>query len=132
MKKSVIIAIFAIFLASIIAVGFFGMQQVVYNEIVYVNSITCINEEARDIGDYKIIQIQYKDGQVNGVQLNYKVEPSNATNSKVKFVYDSTQTVADITDLGAVIFKRPGVVTIEIKSTDGSIASEKVKIIAIR
>ena len=132
MKKSVIIAIFAIFVASIIAVGFFGMKQVVYNETVYVSSITCINDNATDFGNYKLIQIQFIDGQVNGVQLNYRVEPSNATNNKVRFVYDPNQTVAEVTELGAVIFQRPGVITIDIQSTDGTIASEKVKIVAIR
>ena len=55
MKKSVLIVIGLVYIASILIIGFFGMRQVVYSNIIYVREIECINEEARDMGDYNMI-----------------------------------------------------------------------------
>lgn len=49
MKKSVLIVIGLVYIASILIIGFFGMRQVVYSNIIYVREIECINEEARDM-----------------------------------------------------------------------------------
>ncbi|MFR3346938.1 MAG: Ig-like domain-containing protein [Christensenellales bacterium] len=64
--------------------------------------IECINEEARDMGDYKMIIVDYIEG--NRVQLSYRVTPDDATNKDVRFIYDENQTVATVTDLGTVVF----------------------------
>lgn len=47
MKKSTIITIFIIYVASIIAIGFFGIKVKIYDEVKYVKSIT-ITAEAED------------------------------------------------------------------------------------
>ena len=80
MKKSVLIVIGLVYIASILIIGFFGMRQVVYSNIIYVREIECINEEARDMGSYKMIVIDYVEGNT-GVQLSYRVTPDDATNN---------------------------------------------------
>ena len=122
MKKSVLIVIGLVYIASILIIGFFGMRQVVYSNIIYVREIECINEEARDMGDYKMIIVDYIEGNT-GVQLSYRVTPDDATNKDVRFIYDENQTVATVTDLGTVVFNSPGLIVVRIASTDGTIAS---------
>ena len=130
MKKSVLIVIGLVYIASILIIGFFGMRQVVYSNIIYVREIECINEEARDMGDYKMIIVDYIEGNT-GVQLSYRVTPDDAKNKEVRFIYDENQTVATVTDLGTVVFNSPGLIVVRIASTDGTIASETVWIVAI-
>ena len=130
MKKSVLIVIGLVYIASILIIGFFGMRQVVYSNIIYVREIECINEEARDMGDYKMIIVDYIEGNT-GVQLSYRVTPDDATSKDVRFIYDENQTVATVTDLGTVVFNSPGLIVVRIASTDGTIASETVWIVAI-
>ena len=130
MKKSVLIVIGLVYIASILIIGFFGMRQVVYSNIIYVREIECINEEARDMGDYKLIIIDYIEGNT-GVQLSYRVTPDDATNKEVQFVYNEEQNVASVTELGAVIFNSPGLIIVQIRSTDGTIASETVWVLAV-
>ena len=130
MKKSVLIVIGLVYIASILIIGFFGMRQVVYSNIIYVGEIECINEEARDMSEYKLIIVDYIEGNT-GVQLSYRVTPDDATNKDVRFIYDENQTVATVTDLGTVVFNSPGLIVVRIASTDGTIASETVWIVAI-
>ena len=130
MKKSVLIVIGLVYIASILIIGFFGMRQVVYSNIIYVKEIECINEEARDMGSYKMIVVDYVEGNT-GVQLSYRVTPDDATNKDVQFVYNEEQNVALVTELGAVIFNSPGLIIVQIKSTDGSVASETVWVLAV-
>ena len=130
MKKSVLIVIGLVYIASILIIGFFGMRQVVYSNIIYVREIECINEEARDMGDYKMIIVDYIEGNT-GVKINYSVTHDDATNKDVTFIYDENKTVATVTDLGTVVFNSPGLIVVRIASTDGTIASETVWIVAI-
>lgn len=55
MKKSTILIIFIVYLASIVAIGFFGMSSKVYDEVKYVSAITVEaqveNENMRDFED---------------------------------------------------------------------------------
>ena len=55
MKKSTILIIFIVYLASIAAIGFFGMRSKVYDEVKYVSAITVEaqveNENMRDFED---------------------------------------------------------------------------------
>lgn len=92
MKKSVILAILAIYILSIAVVGFFGMKTSVYNEIKYVTDIELI--DSKD-GDYKIndvedgvdyILLPYEDGL--RFQLYYEVAPLDASNTAVTFDFD--------------------------------------------
>lgn len=128
MKKSTIILLILIYVASIVFVGFFGMKMMTYNETIYVDKVECINEDMKDSSDYKYVVLNYVDGLV--YQLLWKVEPETATTKAVEFVYDTESTIASVNHFGAVSFQSKGTITIQIRSTDGTNKNIKVKIIA--
>lgn len=68
MKKSTILIIFIIYLASIVAIGFFGMAAKVYNVNKYVNSIE-ITIEAEDEKMFNF----YNEGLLEG-KKHYKID----------------------------------------------------------
>lgn len=95
MKKSVVIIIALIYIASIALVSFFGLQFKVFEEIVDVESIEITNEgqkHSEQHGDYVVVKPnangEYK------FQIRYRVFPDDATNTEVDFVYD-TQTAGE-------------------------------------
>ena len=133
MKKSVVILIGIIYIASIALVSFFGLQAKVYNEKVYAERVEIINENVtvdEQTGELIIYHFLSRDG--NTLQLYYRVYPDNTTNSKVSFQYDTQKTYVSINnDTGVVTFTESGTITVTVRATDGSGASAKVKIIAI-
>ena len=44
MKKSTLIMIAIVYIASIVLISLFGMKSVVYNEVIPVTKIECLNE----------------------------------------------------------------------------------------
>ena len=68
----------------------------------------------------------------NVVQLNYEVLPHLATDTGVKYEYDSSAGVAVFHELShSFVFLKPGkIVTITIRATDGSNVQTKVSIMA--
>ena len=49
MKKSTLIIILVIYVASIAAINFFGLSVRVYNEIINVTSVECINKDEEGV-----------------------------------------------------------------------------------
>lgn len=134
MKKSVIVMIMIIYVASIVFIGFFGMKITAYDEIVYVNEIECINEDAKlkpDGTKTVIFHFDEHDADKNVYQILWKVLPMDATKRNVKFVYDEESYVARVDNFGRVFFKDYGTITVYLKSTDGSNIVETIKFIAI-
>jgi len=136
MKKSVIIMILIIYVASIVFIGFFGMKIASYNETLYVDHIECTNEEAVQYTGFKYVIIDYAtilegDMNTNVFQLQWKVYPEDATYRGVSFVYDENTTVGYVTNIGTVVFNKKGTITIYITSTDGQNIREIVKIVAM-
>lgn len=136
MKKSVLILIGIIYVASIIIVGFFGMKISVYDQMVYITDIECTNENIRTNADAtKTLRHDYIVGGTaleNTVIITYDVYPKNSTlkgADAVTLVYDKDQTVAEINGLTISFLKR-GVLTVQLKSLDGSNVIETIKIIA--
>ena len=141
MKKSVLILIGIIYIAAIVVVGFFGMRFTVFEEIVYIDKLECTNKEAVRQPDGSLqILYQYYEGEEsadvtkqNKIIIGYKTYPDNSTISGSKAVTltgDPNSTVAEITDGIVVTFKKPGVYTVTLRTTDGSNLSQKIKIIA--
>lgn len=134
MKKSVIIIIGVIYIASIVLIGFLGMKITSYDEIFYVNKIECINENAVEKEDgSKSIEFIYDENlppEENVVQIFWKVYPEDATNRRVEFMYDKESKVGYVDNNGRVWLKRVGTLTVQIKSTDGSNIIQIVKIIS--
>lgn len=137
MKKATMILIGIVYLASIVIISIFGMKSVVYNEIIPVSKIECLNEtdsksEVTDSGNKKIIKVKYTTPgnaeTLTGtmVQLSWRVLPDNATTKNVKFIYDETLTrVKFIKDekgneLGLILFTGKSMFDVRIMSTDGT------------
>ena len=138
MKKTTLILIGIIYIASIIIVSIFGLNAVMYEVNVPVNKveITVIDEQ-----DYvymyekygtKIVQVEYI-GEGNAetlegtvVQLVVRVYPDNATNKEVKYMFDRdavpfvTMHTIDDRETGAIIISGIGSFEMRVYSTDGT------------
>lgn len=136
MKKAVMIIIGIVYLASIVIISIFGMRSVVFNEIIPVSKIECINVTDDKINvseenNIKIIKIKYdkpantETNEGTMVQLEWRVLPDNATTKDVKFVYDPSPRATFATDeagreVGLILFTGKVVLPVKIMSTDGS------------
>ncbi|MBO7341049.1 MAG: hypothetical protein J6U87_00030 [Clostridia bacterium] len=121
MKKSVVILIALIFIASVVAVSFFGLQFKTFDEIVYVESIEILNEDVEldDTGMPFVVVFPDANG-VRQYQIKWRVHPDNATDDGVSFAYDSQGGAVTIDENGVVTFQTRGGVTVQIIAKDGS------------
>ena len=130
MKKSVIILIAIIYVASIAVVSFFGLKYKVFEEEIFVEEIRILNEGLKEKEKWgKYVAIPKNENGEWRYQIQYRVLPDDATNKKVKFAYDQ-QSNATVTDDGIVTLYELGMVTVEIIPLDGSDVSTKITIIA--
>ena len=131
MKKSVVILIGVIYIASVFLVSFFGLQFKVFEPVIDVERIEITNagQKYSEIwGDYVVV---YPD--VNGewiCKIEYHVYPENATNTKVDFAYDKQATGFSVDEDGVIRFAKPGMVKIHVVATDGSAVSDSLTVIA--
>lgn len=145
MRKINLIVTGIIFVAAVVLISVFGMRIVVYNGIVPVTKVECINQTndkvTVEIDSYgKLIRVPFTtpgdEATLSGtmLQLEYRVYPDNATTKKVKYVYNRDLTsVKMITDekgeeLGLLLFSAPCYLTVKIMSTDGSELYDEVAI----
>ena len=121
MKKSVVILIAIIYIASIALVSFFGLQFKVFEEIIYTTGIELLNEDIKIDKNGKPYALATKgeDG-VWRYQIEYRVFPDNATNSAVTYSYDNQNNTVSVDENGVVTFTKKGVVTVELLPQDGS------------
>ena len=132
MKKSVVILIALIFIASVVCVSFFGLQFKTFDEIVYVSSIELLDEDLKtnDQGEKYVVISPDEKGE-RKYQIKYRVHPDNATDDGVIFAYDEENTIATVDENGLVAFNKKGVLTVQIVAKDGS-AKTSIKIICIK
>lgn len=128
MKKSVVIIIALIYVASIALVSFFGLAFNVFEEIVYVNAIEILNDDVEQIEgvDYCdcFVVIEPDENGIIKYQIEYRVYPDKATNKGVNFVYDEQTAAAEgitVDEYGVVTFSKTGTsITIKLIPKDGS------------
>lgn len=126
MKKSVIILIALIYIASIALVSFFGLKFKVFDEIVYVSSIELLNTDLKEANEtqkteydyYVVIRPNAETGE-RRYQIQYRVHPDNATNQEVDFVYDQSIEGVSVSEDGIVSFENPGSVIVSVVAKDG-------------
>jgi len=145
MKKINLIVIGIVFVASVVLISVFGMRIVIYNGVVPVTKIECLNEtDERStvvVDEYgKLIKVKFttpgNESDLSGtiLQIKYRVYPDDATNKKVKFVFNrNLKNVKMATDengneLGLFIFSGRCYFDLEIVATDGSGISDTVSI----
>ncbi len=136
MKKWTLVVIAVVYIASIVFISLFGLKAVVYNEVIPVTAIECLNEsddktEVYFSSDIKVIKVPFlKAGNIENlsgtmVQLTQRVLPDNASNKGVKYVYNDNENVEfvqgeDGRALGLVIIKGRVVLKVKIMAVDGS------------
>lgn len=146
MKKSVIILIALIYVASIALVGFFGIKFKIFEEIVYPTGIELLNDDLESVDDLKAefgdaeYDFDYytfatKVGNVYKYQLEYKLLPENTTETTVYFSYDKDSAEKDgitVDEHGVVTFTKSGTaITIQIiPKANGDTPSKRICIFA--
>ena len=126
MKKSVIILIALIYIASIALVSFFGLKFKVFEEIVYVSDIELLNTDIKEANETQKAEFDYwvvirpsvETGE-RKYQIEYRVHPDNATNQEVDFVYDESIEGVTVDENGIVTFDRSGSVIVSVVAKDG-------------
>ena len=155
MKKTIVIVILVVYIASIAVVNFFGLESKVIGAVTYVTEIQCntvtvqnenpVTVEAKEFGGQKWFIFNFTptdDGSAytsdaesilnnpNAVQINYEVLPHLADNAEIKFEYDA-ETNADAVVFHELsktfVFLKPNRgVTVTIRATDGSNVSTQL------
>lgn len=152
MKKPIIIIIFAIYIASIAVVNFFGLQIALYDGITYVDqieitSLTVINDgDSYEITPYKTVADDYGEtvayyrfkfktytGEQNPnmIKIDYVLKPGNADNKSVDFVYAAKDDVFTFYKEKQTIefLKSNRSVEITVCSTDGHNVKQRIEIL---
>lgn len=136
MKKSTLIIILIIYVASIAIINFFGMSVKLYDEIINVTAVECINKtdkntEVIESADKKILKVKFTEPanatDLTGtmLQLQWRVLPDNATVKDVQFVYNTQNTRVEFYEdekgrkTGLMLFSGPTMLDVRIMSTDG-------------
>ena len=98
MKKITLIAISAIFLLAIVAVGFFGMAFVSYYPTVYATHIEITSDITKVQTNGNITKTVKLSTGENRYVLEWKVKPDNATSKAVTATWDES-TIHKFTEL---------------------------------
>ncbi len=116
MKKSTVILISLIYVASIAIVGFLGLKAKSYNEVIYVESIEILSEYKvnHQSGDKYIVFSPTDDADKN-IQLECKVSPDNASDTKIIYKLESGCTTAEIDENGLLTFLTDGSRVVSVK-----------------
>ncbi len=143
MKKTIVIVILVVYIASIAVVNFFGLAIKEFDGVEYVqeikcNGITVMNETPKIYGVDKINEEglpEYRFEFINGkytkdpeslasnpnvVRIDYEVLPHTADSSQVKFVFEEKNYVHfDEATQTFVFLRNNRSLTVTIESTDG-------------
>ena len=128
MKKSTILIILVVFVVSVFVVGFLGIENVPYKEIIYVNKITPTHvyfgrsaEEAEIKTNSYGYYVNFPYEEEMTVVIDYEVTPNDATNRKVNIEIQNLNTDSDATiDGGKITLHNSGPVCITYRATDSA------------
>ncbi|MBQ8528181.1 MAG: hypothetical protein IJ459_00425 [Clostridia bacterium] len=159
MKKTIVIVILAVYIASIAVVNFFGLEVKVFEGTTYVSSIQCDSITFHGDNSRVITASQYtgKNSDIplfifdfippadgtsytsdedsitsnpNIIEINYEIFPHLADEAGIKFEYDEGAGVVAFHELSSsFVFLKPQMFTLTIKATDGSNVSCQVCIL---
>ncbi len=156
MKKTIIVLILVVYIASIAVVNFFGLEIKIFDGITYVESIECATVTVQNENSVTLSPAQYLNGiplfifdfipapedapytsepesivtNPNAIQINYEVFPHLADETGVKFEYDDASmegTVVFHEMSRTFVFMKPNkMFRITIRATDGSNKSTQI------
>lgn len=159
MKKTTIIAIFLVYLASILIVQFFGLQvmEMQGNEYVsdiVVHSLTLTNrteEQSKKVtllknenasksefsyafeyimGEYDATEDSIASNP-NRIKVNYEVKPYNAANKSARFVFEENDYVVFLEDTSEFVFLDLLGIVVTLRASDASQVSILLEIIPV-
>ena len=159
MKKTTIIAIFLVYLASILIVQFFGLQVVEmqgkeYVSEIVVQSLQLTNRTAEQNQEVKLLQeddpsidfcyaFKFIRGDEpytadaesiaqnpNRIKINYEVKPYNAADKTVRFVYENSNVIF-LEETNEFVFLKKSGVTMNMRANDASQVSLTLQIIPV-
>ena len=130
MKKSVVILIAVIYVAAVALVSFFGIRAELLEETIYVTNIELVNKDIKVNAETgkKSVRLYLDENGYAEYQLDWRVTPTDATNTGVIFSYNEEKTYVSVDENGLVKFVRPGTITIKLDPADGSILPAPVEI----
>jgi len=155
MKKTIVIIILAVYIASIAVVNFFGLEVKMFDSITYVTGIQCdtvtfLGDNGKEItpqwlGNTPMFTFDFIPApedkpyttdpeslttNPNIIQINYEVMPHLADEAGIEFIYDENSGVAVYHELsGSFIFLKCDVLLdVIIRATDGSGVQTKITI----
>ena len=103
-------------------------------EEIAVDKITITNEDVKtSLADNKYVVIYADENGDCSYQIEYEITPSEATNKKVEFIYDTQNTAANVDKYGLVTFKGlvlPRSVTVYVAAADDSGVRDSIEITA--
>ena len=131
MKKSTVILIALIYVASIAIVGFLGLEAKFYNDVIYPESIEILSEYKVDnkTGN-KYITLISNGGDNKTLQLESRILPDNASDKKIIYKLAPDCTTATIDESGLLTFitesKNPISVKVYIYSNQNTTISDQI------
>lgn len=158
MKKTILIIILVVYVASIAIVNFFGLEIKIFDGITYVERIECATITVQNENSITLEPKQLLHGQPlfvfdfvpasednpytsedesiitnpNAVQINYEVFPHLADETGVKFEYDlnAAEGVVVFHEMSRTfVFLKPNkIITITVRATDGSNKSTTIQV----
>ncbi len=146
MKKSVILLILVVYIASLCIVGFFGIKLRIYDEVVKVEKIECVTQSESiiktegnpDLAFLFNDGIEYYAGYFYSeglsVTLAFSVYPDNATNKNIEFIADAS-TQYSLRDNGdnsiTITFNQKASIVLIVRAEDSNNAQTKIRIDAV-
>lgn len=131
MKKSTVLIILVVFAVSVFVVGFLGIENVPYKEIIYVKQITPTHvyfgrqsEEAEikydEKNNYFYVNFPYEKGMM--VKVDYEVTPNDATNRAVNVDVKNLNADSDVEldSMGILIVNNSGPACITYRAADST------------
>lgn len=159
MKKTTIIAIFLVYLASILIVQFFGLQVVQmqgkeYVSEIVVHSLQLTNRTAEQNQEVRLLKNDDPDidfcyafkfirGETpytadadsiaqnpNRIKVNFEVKPYNAADKTVRFVYENSNVIF-LEETSEFVFLKKSGITVNMRANDASQVSLMLQIIPV-
>lgn len=131
MKKSVVILIAVIYIASIAVVTYFGLQHKSYHTVIPVADVEIVNEGIRYTSkNEKYIVLRKDENGERKFQIECAVFPANADNPKLNYILaKNAPATVDENGLVTVTSDDPVVsVIVYVESTDGTRIGDSIEI----
>ena len=133
MKKSIVILIALIYVASIALVGYIGLKPKSYNDVIYVERLEILNDyDIDNKSGEKFLVFRPTSAEEKSIRIECKVYPEKAKDTKVIYKLKKEESIATIDENGLLTFTAalPGEsVTVYIYSNQNTSIQDTIDII---